>query len=113
MRKREGNSLASLSKFVRRCRLGGLTVEVGIFVSALWRIRGLFPRYLKRSWPTLKLRRRGELLSEQSHESLGGQIGHEKVGIPQARNLRQRLRCQVSAAHRAFHGCGPAGGGPV
>src|SRR6266850_5135178 len=46
------------------------------------------------------------------HKSVGLQIGLQKVS-PRAGNSQHCFRGEVSTAHCAFHGCGPAGGGPI
>src|SRR5579864_6984338 len=46
------------------------------------------------------------------HQAFGRKIGHEKLFCI-ATNLRDGLGCEISAAHGAFHGGGPAGRSPV
>jgi hypothetical protein len=51
--------------------------------------------------------------SEQAHESAGGEIGGKEVRVFQSGSAGQGFGGEVSAADGAFHGCGPAAGGPV
>src|ERR1700722_4371581 len=52
-------------------------------------------------------------LREQAHEAGRGHVRGEESGIFQAGGASQRFSSEVSAADGAFHGGGPAGGGPV
>src|ERR1700722_4744745 len=52
-------------------------------------------------------------LREQAHEAGRGHVRGEESGIFQAGAASQRFSSEVSAADGAFHGGGPAGGGPV
>src|SRR5271167_913060 len=54
----------------------------------------------------------GSWLLEKAHQAFGGQVGDKKFSLRTVCGV-ERLGSAVTTPDRAFHGGGPAGGGPV
>src|ERR1700730_14749120 len=51
--------------------------------------------------------------TKEAHQAGGWEIRYEKFRVFPSRHMHERFGGEISAAHGAFHGSGPAGGGEV